>query len=322
MQVVLSDGCTGWGEVAILPPVTVETQESAKQLAIDTSAWIAGRELFSWRALCHELLLRYGEFPAFRAGVEMALIDALCRSIRMPLYAWFGGVSRQLITDITIPICPPDEAAVLAEQYRLQGFEQIKTKVGLDPDDDLQRLTAIVSAHPSAGLILDANEGFSLAEARDFLDQLRSRGIVPSLFEQPVSREDRGAMARLTREAGVAIAADESCRSVGDAMLVVQEQLAHVINIKLAKLGLLGALAVHAIARSAGLGLMIGGMVETRLGMGCSAHLAAGLGGFDWIDLDTPMLLKDDPIAGGYQQTGPRYDLRAVEYGHGAQPKN
>jgi L-alanine-DL-glutamate epimerase-like enolase superfamily enzyme len=321
VRVVLVDGSNGWGEIAVLPEVTTETQRLALQLVEDTTAWIVGRELYSWRQLCQELSRRYPAHPAFRAGVEMALIDGLCRSLGIPLYAWFGGASRQLTTDITIPICGPEEAAALAEHYRQLGFERIKTKVGLDADEGLCRLAAIVSAHPSASLILDANEGFSLAEALDFIGEMRSRGIKPILFEQPVSREQRSAMARLSREAGIPIAADESCRSVADAMVVVEERLAQVINIKLAKIGLLGALEVHAIARGAGLGLMIGGMVETRLGMGCSAHLAAGLGGFDWIDLDTPLLLARDPIIGGCPLTGPHYDLRMVESGHGAQPK-
>jgi len=70
----------------------------------------------------------------------------------------------------------------------------------------------------------------------------------------------------------------------------VKDNLAQVINIKLAKCGVVQALEIAEIARANGTGLMIGGMVETRIAMGFSAHFAAGLGGFDWIDLDTPLL--------------------------------
>ena len=62
---------------------------------------------------------------------------------------------------------------------------------------------------------------------------------------------------------------------------------------------------------------MIGGMVETRIAMGFSAHFAAGLGGFDWIDLDTPLLLAEDPVCGGYIAKGPCYQLDVGSYGHG-----
>ena len=39
--------------------------------------------------------------------------------------------------------------------------------------------------------------------------------------------------------------------------------------------------------------------------MGCSLSLVLGLGGFDLLDLDTPLLLASDPVRGGYQYNGP-----------------
>jgi L-alanine-DL-glutamate epimerase-like enolase superfamily enzyme len=62
-------------------------------------------------------------------------------------------------------------------------------------------------------------------------------------------------------------------------------------------------------ARAAGLSLMIGGMVETRLGMSAAAHLACALGGVEFVDLDTAWLLADDPYEGGYVADGPRYTI-------------
>lgn len=109
-------------------------------------------------------------------------------------------------------------------------------------------------------------------------------GVTPILFEQPVHRDDWEGLQLVSHEAkgkyGVSVAADESCRSVDDAYKIIQGNLAHVINIKLAKLGVVGALEIIDIARKAGIALMIGGMVETRLAMGFAGHLAAGLGCF------------------------------------------
>src|SRR5437870_9826635 len=89
-------------------------------------------------------------------------------------------------------------------------------------------------------------------------------------------------------------------------MAVLRKQAADFINIKLMNSGLLAALDIAAYARPAGLRLMIGGMVETRIAMGCSFGLALGLGGFDVLDLDTPLLLAADPVKGGYRYDGPR----------------
>ena len=85
------------------------------------------------------------------------------------------------------------------------------------------------------------------------------------------------------------------------------------MNLKLAKSGgPLACLAIGRAAREAGLQLMFGGMVETRLGMTAAAHVACALGGVDFVDLDTAWLLADDPYLGGYVATGPRYHLPAA----------
>lgn len=108
--------------------------------------------------------------------------------------------------------------------------------------------------------------------------------MTPVLFEQPVHRDDWKGLGQVTSVArdkyGVSVAADESCRNIADAKRIVDENLADVINIKLAKSGVIGALEIIELVRKSGLDLMIGGMVETRLAMGFAGHLAAGLGCF------------------------------------------
>jgi hypothetical protein len=55
--------------------------------------------------------------------------------------------------------------------------------------------------------------------------------------------------------------------------------------------------------------------------MGASACLAAGYGGFAFIDLDTPLFLAEDPFDGGYVQHGEKLDLRPIAAGHGCTPR-
>ncbi len=85
---------------------------------------------------------------------------------------------------------------------------------------------------------------------------------------------------------------------------------AHGVNLKLVKLGgAVAALELGRRARAAGLRLMAGAMVETRVGLLAMAHVVAALGGVDWIDLDTAFLLADDPFQGGWSVSGPRIEL-------------
>ncbi|MBM3141356.1 MAG: dipeptide epimerase, partial [Chloroflexi bacterium] len=271
----------------------------------------------AWRARAAELARALPDAPEVRAGIEMALIDAIARAWGVPLYRFFGGAEDSIMTDITIPLGEAEEAGRLAAEYRERGFATIKTKVGEDVAADLARLRAIREAHPGCALVLDANEGFTADQTLALLAALRAAGIEPALLEQPVPRDDWEGLWRVAREARVPVAADESCRSPADALRIASGRLAQVLNIKLAKSGVVGALEVAAIARAGGLGLMIGGMVETRISMGFAAHLAAGLGGFAWIDLDTPLLLAEDPVRGGYVARGARYDLAGSGPGHG-----
>jgi L-alanine-DL-glutamate epimerase-like enolase superfamily enzyme len=95
----------------------------------------------------------------------------------------------------------------------------------------------------------------------------------------------------------------------------VQERAANVINIKLMKSGVVEALEIAAIARAAGLGLMIGGMVESILAMTMSAHFAAGLGGFRFVDLDTPLFLATNPFPGWFSLTRGYHRTRSYHSG-------
>jgi len=317
VAIELADGSKGWGEVPVLPPVTTEDSVTAREILEQEAAILAGKNAGEWRRIANELLARLPEYAAVRCGLEMAVLDAFLRSRRIPLYLFFGGMSDSINTDITIPICSAEEAKRLAGQYKSEGFMIIKTKIGHDMESDIRRILAIKQAFRDCRLILDANTGYSVKETLEVLAELRKADIVPDLLEQPLKREDWEGMGQLTREAGVAVAADESCRTPADAVRIAKNGLAHVINIKLAKCGVVQALDIVSITRASDIGLMIGGMVETRIAMGFSAHFAAGLGGFDWIDLDTPLLLADDPVEGGYLVQGSCYRLDAGSFGHG-----
>lgn len=288
IRVELSNGCVGWGEAPILPFVTAEDQETALLKAAEACEFLRqSREMTLSLALTKiGDLLPGHDFASVRAGVEMALIDAAANSIGVPLWRLFGGVSNSISTDITIPIVSPAEASELASKYCKQGFRTLKLKVGKNLNGDIEVLQSIRAVHPDCLFILDANEGYTAKEAIKVLEKLHEMDVTPVLFEQPVHRDNWEGLAHVSRIAkdkyGVSVAADESCRSLVDAKKIVQEGLADVINIKLAKVGVLGALEIINLVRSSGLNLMIGGMVETRLAMGFAGHLAAGLGCFNF----------------------------------------
>jgi L-alanine-DL-glutamate epimerase-like enolase superfamily enzyme len=248
--------------------------------------------------------------PVARAGLEAALFDAVARLRQLPVAAMLGPgpLSRELVTDVTLPIGEPAHMAELARAWRAQGFRIFKVKVGKDLDADVRALRAIAAAVPDASLRLDANAGFAAEAALALLAAIDRARV--ECFEQPCAREDLDAMARVTREAGVCVVADESVRTMQDLERVVAARAATGVNLKLVKHG--GLHAAHALglrARAAGMKLMCGAMVETRLGLCAMAHVVAALGGADFVDLDTALLLAEERFDGGFVMNGPALAL-------------
>ena len=218
---------------------------------------------------------------------------------------WGGTDVRQRETDITIPICDLDKTVTLARAWYAKGFRLFKMKVGKDVEDDIRRLEAVHRALPGISFIGDGNQGFSRQDCLTFAQGVKACGGTMVLLEQPVVREDLDSMAAIRRETGIPVAADESVRSLADAQKVVARGAADYINIKIMKTGVAEAVEIASFTKASGLKLMIGGMVETRIAMGCSFSLVLGLDGFDLLDLDTPLLLASDPVTGGYRYNGP-----------------
>ncbi len=317
IKIQLADGTIGLGEAAPFPAVSGETQANTIVAVQAFQPSLIGEDVRSWRKLAFMLNQQDHEAAAARCGLEMAMLDALTRHYKLPLHIFFGGMGQQLETDMTITAGDQAHAAASAKAIVARGIKQIKVKTaGVDVDYDLARLRAIHQAAPDSPLIVDGNCGYDVERALAFCAGCRAEAIPLVLFEQPLPRDDWSGMAQVTAQAGVAIAADESARSASDVLRIAREGTANVINIKLMKAGVAEALKMIAIAEAASLGLMIGGMVESILAMSFSANLAAGNGGFDFVDLDIPMFIAEHPFIGGFEQTGASLQLTDAA-GHG-----
>ncbi|MEO8900242.1 MAG: dipeptide epimerase [Polyangiaceae bacterium] len=318
VTVTLSDGTSGIGEAAPFPAVNGETQSAALAALRAARPTLLGLDARRWRPAAQLAQQILPSTPSALAGFESALLDALCRRANLSLWSFFGGSEPELVSDITIPTGDTEHARAAALRAVSQGFETLKVKVGGAPfDHDRARLAAITSAAPGAQLVLDANASLTSAEALELLNALGPARSRVALFEQPTPKLDLDAL-RVVRERGfVKVAADESACSAADVLRLIAARAVDVINIKTMKSGIAEAMSMIGIARAAGLGLMIGGMVESKLAMTVSACLAAGTGGVQFVDLDTPWFMKDAPFTGGWVSRGPTLQLDHIPAGHG-----
>ena len=315
VRLTLDDGTVGWGEAAPLPAYNGERVEHALAAVDAARPELVGKSAQAWRQRAVDLGEPTGESASARCALETALVDALARQRGLSLYDWFGGrAPARLVTDVTIPIVPPESAREAAARWWALGFRSLKVKVGRDAD--LERLLAVHAGAPGASLVLDANGGLDAGEALRLLDALERQGASVALFEQPVPAHDWGGLERVASRVRVAL--DESVVTARDATEALRRLGApHAINVKLMKSGVVEALDIVATARAGGMSLMIGGMLESSLAMSASACFAAGVGGFEFVDLDTPLFLSNSPFVGGFALSADQIDLSVITRGHG-----
>lgn len=293
----------GWGEAATLFPVTSETQADVLAQLVAVAARLP---------ITLDAAILRSLKPCASAGLDMALCDALAKLAGQPLYKMLhtDAISAPITTDITIAIGDPQHMAQLALAWFHGGFTCFKVKVGRDFFQDLRALRAIFAAVPDGRLRIDANGGYSQSEALRLCHELDRLQLPIDCFEQPCATDDLTALSAVTKEAAFDVIADESCKTLEDLDRLLDLRACDGVNLKLVKSGSLrAALAIGQRARENGLSLMVGAMVETRLGITAAVHLATALGGVEYPDLDTAFLLTADPFVGGYEANGAELTL-------------
>lgn len=317
----LKDGTKGLGEAAVATHITGETIEQTLKNLKGIAHWLKGKDVGDYLNISTQLHECLTDNKSAVAAVEMAIVDALTRYLHVPLWRLWNSKPKRLRTDITIVIADLEETRARASAFKRQGFRSFKIKIGRDPDLDFKRVQSVCQIAPGAQIILDANQGYTCKETLQFLKSLAKVGIVPDLIEQPVPKTDWEGLKKVTRESRVCVCADESCSSLADAVRIIKEKAAGAINVKLMKTGLIHALEISRLAHAAGVRLMIGGMMESNLAMTASAHLAAGLGYFDFVDLDTPFFIKGEAARNPFLSSQGIYDLSKAKAGIGIVPK-
>lgn len=185
-------------------------------------------------------------------------------------------------TAVTISLDEPDVMARAAAAKA--DWPLLKLK--LTGAGDAERLRAVRRAAPKAGLIIDANEAWSVFDYHHLMPLCAETGVV--LIEQPFAEHHDHLLADLPRQ--VPIAADESCHDRSS--LARLKGLYDVVNIKLDKTGgLTEALAMKHMAKAMGFGIMIGCMVGSSRAIAPALLLSAEA---DFVDLDGPLWLAAD----------------------------
>ena len=293
-------GITGMGCVAPVAEVTGETIDSVMEILRDIAEPIVrGKDPLMLCAVIDELRRNIRNSPAAVALIDMALCDIIGKMADLPFYRLLGGGRHFIETSMTIGILPLDDTIRKARDMVRRGFTILKIKGGLNCEEDIEKLVTLrESLGRDIRLGFDANMGYTKDEGIRFGRATDHLGL--AFIEQPTSKGDRGALGEIARELSTPVMADESLLTANDAFELAAEKAVDMLNVKISKVGgIREALAIDTIAREAGIGLMIGCMDESALGIAAGLHVALSRTNVVYADLDGHFGMIDDPAAGG-----------------------
>jgi L-alanine-DL-glutamate epimerase-like enolase superfamily enzyme len=206
-----------------------------------------------------------------------------------------GSARLAVPTLVTIPVGEPDEIAEAARARVAEGFRTLKLKVGTDAATDVARVQAArEGAGPGVALRVDANTGWDCFEAVRVVRALEDAGVGLQLVEQPVGRRDLLGLAHVRRHVETPVMADESVFDLDDLVELARHEAADLVNIKIAKAGgITPALELARVARAHGIGVSVGCMLESEVGVSAAAALAAQVDCDVAPDLDGAWWLAD-----------------------------
>ncbi len=283
---VAHEGVTGYGEAA---PIERYGESAASALVfVAEHGELLGDDPFALEEIGERLAGIPGE-QAAKAALDAALHDLLGKLLEIPVLRLLGLPRAGPPTSWTIWLGDPDDMARRAEKAATT-YRRLKLKLGGRDGLDVERVRAVrgVTELP---LMVDVNEWWSLEEALDALPQLAALRV--EYCEQPLPAGDEGGKT-LKERSPIPIYVDEDCHTLADVARCAG--IAHGINIKLAKSGGIreGIRMAHA-ARALGLGVMLGCMLESGLGIAAGCCVAPLC---DHVDLDGNLLLAEDPRPG------------------------
>jgi muconate cycloisomerase len=280
LKVHTDAGIVGLGEADPLNPFSEETPATIMVVTRDHLApQLIGRHPNHIAAIESNLdLMVHGNLLA-RGAVNMALFDIVGKANGIPVHMLLGGL-HQCKLPLLAPVGSgtPEEDEVSIQQQLEDGYRTVMIKMGALPiADEIKRMLS-AKAHfgDQMSIIIDANQGWTVAETLEFIDGIR--GSRPDLLEQPLERDDIDGLKYIHKRAPCPLSADESIASVGEAATLIREQAVDAFSIKVSKNGGLSkAKKIAEMAHAFGLKILMNSMLEFGITQAASLQLGSTL---------------------------------------------
>jgi muconate cycloisomerase len=250
-----------------------------------------------------------------RCALEIALLDALGKTLSRPVSAFLGDVvNKEFIYSIVISGGSVPAALAVSIFAKFNGYKFMKVKVG--SGNDAARVGACRRVMPHSDIRVDANGAWDSAQsALNAIEALRRFRI--SCIEQPTPKGDMDALQEVADFCAEPVMADESLCTASDALELAQSRACDMFNVRLSKCGgIFNSLDIIAIARRNGIAYQIGCLVgESGVLSAAARHMAAVVPEIAYFEGSyARYLLKEDVIA---EDLTPRRSRARVPAGAG-----
>jgi L-Ala-D/L-Glu epimerase len=302
LEIMLENGITGIGAANPFAEVVGETPAiTLANLQTDFVQQLVGRDIRLFNQLIDEALLQFPHLPGTIAAIDIALHDAFCQLIGIPVVDLYGRKINALPTSITIGIKETAEMLEEAKANYMAGFKVIKIKTGLDVEKDIERVSKLHEQFGNKMLIrVDANQGYSLQNLQYFMQHTNNLSI--ELIEQPMAVGKENELATLSEAERKLLAADETLLDAATALKLAHPPMPYgIFNIKLMKSGgIRGAREIGTIAANAGIDLFWGCNDESMVSIAAALQVAYSCSNTKYLDLDGSFDLSSDLVTGGF----------------------
>ncbi len=297
-----NQGISGYGECSPYMSINGESMDTCFIVGQYFAVALKGKDPLQIEACITAMDRIITRNESIKSAFDMALYDIAAQHANQPLYQFLGGTKNKIIsTDMTVGLGTPEKMATEALQYKTEGFPSIKVKLGTTTADDVARIKAIRYAIGNdLPLRIDANQGWDVDTAIATLHALKDFSI--EHCEEPIAKWNYMALPEVRKNSPIKIMSDESCFDEHDAERLAKIKACDYFNIKLGKSGgIYHALKMIDVAKAHSIKVQVGCFMESRLAITALVHFAYCSDLIVHYDLDTPLMLKEDPVTGGMQ---------------------
>jgi L-alanine-DL-glutamate epimerase-like enolase superfamily enzyme len=276
VQVHTDDGVVGMAEAPPRPFTYGETQAGIIAVIEQLFAPAVVGLMLTEREVVNARLARTIGNPAAKSAVDMAIWDALGRTLELPVTSLLGGFADRMRVSHMLGFADPAAMVAEAEKMRdLHGITVFKVKVGRRP---VTLDTAVVRAlrdrfGDSVELYVDANRGWTAAESLRAMQEMADLDLL--FAEELCPADDVVGRRWLVERLSVPFIADESVPTPADVTREVLGKSATAISIKTARTGFTTSQRVHHLAEGLGLEVVMGNQIDGQLGSACSVAFGA-----------------------------------------------